>query len=75
MCTSFSFCFVFFKGGRGNEKKKMDIIDSESLNLLPASDFFFRITIKEKKDRDYVLAVTEEERLFLFKHEILNDLL
>lgn len=49
MCTSFSFCFVFFKGGRGNEKKKMDKIDSESLNLLPASDFFFRITIKEKK--------------------------
>lgn len=48
---------------------------SEFLTSQQISSFFSRITIKEKKtDRDDVLAAAEEERLFLFKNEILKDL-
>lgn len=37
--------------------------------------FCSRITIREKNmDRDNVLAAAEEDRLFLFKNEILKDL-
>lgn len=44
---------------------------------IPHSPFHFfpQNYNKEKKiDRDYELAVTEEEKLFLFIYEILNDL-
>lgn len=46
---------------------------SEFLTSQQISSFFSRISMKEKNmDRDDVLAATEEERLFLFKNEILK---